>query len=195
MMNRIINTMFHGSTKARIFLWSVFIMGLATILLGVMAAALGSFTFGTGAFVCGLAAFVTSQSASLTEMERRDKQDKIKKEKDRTEKTKAPSGGNDSAGKSEEENDGGKDVWYSKEKEKAKMQYLSSMNAKKLKNLAKEHKVKQKHVFAMVDMYPAEKIRQAPAIVWRTDTHLHLLIMDQSANCLLYTSPSPRDCS
>ena len=81
MMNRIINTMFHGSTKARIFLWSVFIMGLATILLGVMAAALGSFTFGTGAFVCGLAAFVTSQSASLTEMERRDKQDKIKKEK------------------------------------------------------------------------------------------------------------------
>ena len=78
MMNRIINTMFHGSTKARIFLWSVFIMGLATILLGVMAAALGSFTFGTGAFVCGLAAFVTSQSASLTEMERRDKQEKKK---------------------------------------------------------------------------------------------------------------------
>ena len=70
MMNRIINTMFHGSTKARIFLWSVFIMGLATILLGVMAAALGSFTFGTGAFVCGLAAFVTSQSASLTERKR-----------------------------------------------------------------------------------------------------------------------------
>lgn len=181
MMNRIINTMFHGSTKARIFLWSVFIMGLATILLGVMAAALGSFTFGTGAFVCGLAAFVTSQSASLTEMERRDKQEKNKKEKDRKKKTKEPAGRNDSAGKSEEENDGGKDVWYSKEKEKAKMQYLSSMNAKKLKNLAKEHKVKQKHVFAMVDMYPAEKIRQAPAIVWRTDTHLHLLIMDQSA--------------
>ena len=38
MINRIINTMFHGSPKARIFLWSVFIMGLATILLGVMAA-------------------------------------------------------------------------------------------------------------------------------------------------------------
>ena len=152
------------------------------ILLGVMAAALGSFTFGTGAFVCGLAAFVTSQSASLTEMERRDKQEKLKKEKELKEKTKEQSGRGDSAEKSEEEEDNGeKDVWYSKEKEKAKMQYLSSINAKKLKNLAKEHKVKQKHVFAMVDMYPAEKIRQAPAIVWRTDTHLHLLIMDESA--------------
>lgn len=184
MMNRIINTMFHGSMKARVFLWSIVIMGLATILLGVMAAVLGSFTFGTGAFVCGLAAFVTSQSASLTEMERQDKKDKQKKahqEKAHREKKQESSSEKDSSDQSPEEELQQDDVWYSKEKEKAKMQYLSSMNARKLKNLAKEHKVKQKHVFAMVDMYPAEKIRQAPAIVWRTDTHLHLLIMDESA--------------
>lgn len=178
MMNRIINTMFHGSAKARIFLWSVFIMGLATILLVVLAAVLGSFTCGTGAFVCALAAFVTSQSASLTEMEQKSQKDKIKKEKEKAREQRGESG----MGKAAETEEGGREaVWYSKEKEKAKLQYLSSMNAKKLKGLAKEHKIKQKHVFAMVDMYPAEKIRQAPAIVWRTDTHLHLLIMEQSA--------------
>ena len=68
-----------------------------------------------------------------------------------------------------------------KEQEKEKLQYLSSFNARKFKKLVKEHQVKQKHVFAMVDSYPAEKIQQAPAIVWRTDHYLHLLIMDRSA--------------
>lgn len=176
MMDRIINTMFHGSMKAKIFLWSIFMMGLAAVLFGVMAAVLGSFSFGTGAFVCGLAAFVTSQSASLTEMEQKSRKKQRKKEKREGQMQEAFH----SVSETEEE-ETGEDVWYSKEKEKAKIQYLSSMNAKKLKNLAKEHKIKQKHVFAMVDMYPEEKIRQAPAIVWRTDTHLHLLIMDQSA--------------
>ena len=65
--------MFYGSAKARVFLWSIVIMGLAAVLFGVLAAVLGSFAFGTGAFVCALSAFVTSQSASLTEIERSDR--------------------------------------------------------------------------------------------------------------------------
>ena len=47
MMNKILHTMFYGSAKARVFLWSIVIMGLAAVLFGVLAAVLGSFAFGT----------------------------------------------------------------------------------------------------------------------------------------------------
>lgn len=42
MMNKILHTMFYGSAKARVFLWSIVIMGLAAVLFGVLAAVLGS---------------------------------------------------------------------------------------------------------------------------------------------------------
>lgn len=172
-MNKILHTMFYGSAKARVFLWSIVIMGLAAVLFGVLAAVLGSFAFGTGAFVCALAAFVTSQSASLTEIERNDRKQRQKQSSE--------GAGTSRAVQQEQANDGEDEEKVRKEQEKEKLQYLSSFNARKLKKLAKEHQVKQKHVFAMVDSYPAEKIQQAPAIVWRTDHYLHLLIMDRSA--------------
>lgn len=165
--------MFYGSAKARVFLWSIVIMGLAAVLFGVLAAVLGSFAFGTGVFVCALAAFVTSQSASLTEIERNDRKQRQKQSSE--------GAGTSRAVQQEQANDGEDEEKVRKEQEKEKLQYLSSFNARKLKKLAKEHQVKQKHVFAMVDSYPAEKIQQAPAIVWRTDHYLHLLIMDRSA--------------
>lgn len=176
MMNKILHTMFYGSAKARVFLWSIVIMGLAAVLFGVLAAVLGSFALGTGAFVCALSAFVTSQSASLTEIERSDRR--------RREKLSAKGvEGLDASGEMQEgqEDREKEEEKKQKEQEKEKLQYLSSFNARKFKKLAKEHQVKQKHVFAMVDSYPAEKIQQAPAIVWRTDYYLHLLIMDCSA--------------
>lgn len=176
MMNKILRTMFYGSAKARIFLWSIVIMGLAAVLFGVLAAVLGSFAFGTGAFFCALAAFVTSQSASLTEMERNDRKHSKKLSAEGT--VEAGKAGQPPEKQTDSEVDEEK---MRKEQEKEKLRFLSSFNARKFKNLAKEHKVKQKHVFAMVDSYPAEKIQQAPAIVWRTDDYLHLLIMDRSA--------------
>ena len=69
MMQKIINTMFYGSLKAKIFLWSVFIMILATILMGVMAAVLGS------------SVFVTYRQAVTENLETLPKKEKVAVEK------------------------------------------------------------------------------------------------------------------
>lgn len=146
MMQKIINTMFYGSRKAKIFLWSVFVMTLATVLMGVLAAVMGSTVFLMGAVSCGVAAFITSQSVSLRELEKKEK--------------KSHSG---------------------KEKNKEKARYLASMNEKKMKQVLKEHKVRQSHIFVMIDSYPKMQISQTPAVMWRTDTRLHLLVLDGGA--------------
>lgn len=175
MIQKIINTMFYGSPKAKLFLWSVFIMILATIFFGVFAAAIGSATFGMGAVVCGVAAFITSQSASLTELER-----KAKPSGEKGRKGAVRGREKSAASRSGEEIDAGAPM-DSREKARAKARYLASMNEKKMKQLMKEKKIRQKHIFAMIDSYPQEHISQTPAVIWQTDTHLHILALDCDA--------------
>lgn len=178
MMNRIINTMFHGSLRAKVFLWSVFVMILATVLLGVFAAVMESAVFGIGALVCGICALITSQSVSLSELEKgRRRKNKTKKEKTVKEKR----NGSDRANKQKQEEIDNGAPMDSREREKAKARYIASMNDKKMKQLMKEHKIKQKHIFVMIDSYPKERISQVPAVMWRTDHHLHILAMDYHA--------------
>lgn len=174
MMQKIINTMFYGSLKAKVFLWSVFIMILAAVLMGVLAAVLGSSVFMMGAIACGIAAFITSQSVSLSELEKKEKRKKMKKQ------AKMPDAGNaDSSvhkkNKEEAETGGNADT---RERAKAKARYIASMNEKKMKQLLKEHKVNQIHVFVMVDSFPKQRISQTPAVMWRTDEDLHILMLD-----------------
>ena len=171
MMQKIINTMFYGSLKAKIFLWSVFIMILATVLMGVLAAVLGSSVFVMGAVVCGIAAFITSQSVSLSELQRQQKKSGGKKQ-----------GGGKTSPSQKKEKEGmtEESVSNSREKAKEKARYMASMNEKKMKQLLKEHKVNQIHVFVMVDSFPEQQIVQTPAVMWRTDTHLQLLMLDGS---------------
>jgi hypothetical protein len=184
MMEKIINTMFHGSFKAKVFLWSVFVMILATVLLGVLAAVMGAATFGMGALACGVAAFITSQSVSLQELNKKPKKSpstKGKKEKSKHASSSHASGdADDGALSPQQEIDQGAPM-DSKEKARAKARYLAAMNGKKMKQLMKEHKVKQQHIFVMIDNYPREDVVQTPAVAWQTDTHLHLLVLDAQA--------------
>ncbi len=176
MMQRIINTMFHGTVKAKLFLWSIFIMILATIGLTVFAAALGSYVFGAGAAACGVAAFITSQSASLEQLNRK-KPASVPKA-GREKRDKASHTGTD---KEEAETGGMVNSADRKEKAQAKAAYIASMNEKKLKQAMKEHKVRQKHVFLLIDSYPEEQLEYTPAVMWRTDTQLHILALEGSA--------------
>lgn len=173
MMQRIINTMFHGSGKAKVFLWSVFIMILATILLGVLAAVMSSVTFLTGAVVCGVATFITSQSVSLRELERKEKKKKAEKEKKDT--VFGKEGTSQKISSEQQLEAAQKDE---KEKKKIKARYMASMNEKKMKQLLKKHKVRQSHIFVMIDSYPKMQILQTPAVMWKTDNDLHLLVLD-----------------
>ena len=175
MMQRIINTMFHGSGKAKVFLWSVFIMILATILMGVLAAVMSSTTFLLGAVVCGIATFITSQSVSLRELERKEKKKKLEKEKKdfvsrEKELAKRRTPAEQMADAQIEE----------KEQKKIKARYMASMNEKKMKQLLKKHKVRQMHIFVMIDSYPKKKISQTPAVMWQTNTDLQMLVLDGS---------------
>ena len=77
--------------------------------------------------------------------------------------------------KKEQETGRQKSNRYKKEQEKTK--FLHSVDAKTMKKNMKKHKVNQIHVKVMVDSYPEKQIEQSPAVVWRTDTMLHFMIM------------------
>lgn len=159
MMEKIIRSMFRGSLKTKVFLWSVFILGLAAVCMFTIAVTMGIPAIGAGALGLGLVSFMVSQSVSIDSLE---KKKKVKKEREQQEQS----------------------PWQTdpREREKAKARYLASMSEKQLKKVMKEHKVKQSHVKVMIDSYPDRFLNQVPAFMWRTDTALHFLVLEGRAN-------------
>lgn len=175
MLEKILNSMFHGNLKTKVFLWSVLLMGVGAIALILTAAVLSMPMIGLAGAGLGLMGFITSQSVSLNDLSRE------KKKKKKTSKASSEEGGAKSGQSPSDKEDGGGEEGSRKKKEREKAQYLSAMNAKKLKKTMKEHKVNQIHVKVMIDSYPAKKIEQAPAFMWRTDTMLHFMILTSKA--------------
>lgn len=150
-------------------------MGVGAIALILTAAVLSMPMIGLAGAGLGLMGFITSQSVSLNDLSRE------KKKKKKTSKASSEEGGAKSGQSPSDKEDGGGEEGSRKKKEREKAQYLSAMNAKKLKKTMKEHKVNQIHVKVMIDSYPAKKIEQAPAFMWRTDTMLHFMILTSKA--------------
>lgn len=161
MLDKLIRSMFYGSAKTKAFLWGILVFGLLAFGLLVVAIAIGLPQLGLGAAVLGFATFVASQSVSVETLE---KKRKIKNQKE------------------------GKDIVHAKKehdpktRERAKARYLASLGAKDVKKLLKEHKVKQSHVKLMIDSYEERRLKQVPAFAWRTDHHLHFLVLEGHAN-------------
>lgn len=178
MLDKIINSMFHGNLKTKLFLWVIFLLTIGALALLITAFALGMPMLGAAGAGAGLLAFIISQSISLNDLNR----EKKIKTKNKKNKDKAEWDGDEvfGANETEEEVEESEEV-SRKKREKEKAQYLSSMNEKKLKKLLKDHKVDQIHVKVMIDSYPKKKIEQAPAFMWKTDTMLHFMILTGSA--------------
>lgn len=174
MLEKILNSMIHGNTKTKIFLWSVLIMGVSAVFLLMAGIVLGLPFLGLGGVGIGFLGLIISQSVSLNDLQRGKKAKKKKSDIIPEEEKKGELPAVETEKKKEEPEDEGK---TKKERERAKSQYLSSLNKKKLKRIMKEHKVNQVHVKVMIDSYPAKKIEQAPAFMWRTDKMLHFMIL------------------
>ena len=166
MLKKIINSFFYGNFKTKLFLWSVLILALGAVFLLMAGIVLGISGLCAGGIGVGLVALILSQSVSLNDLQR--------------EKKKKVSGRPASSGKTAEGEDR-PERQTKKEKERAKGRYLSSMDAKKLKKVMKDHKVNQIHVKVMIDSYPAKQIEQSPAFMWRTDTMLHFMVLSDQA--------------
>lgn len=177
MLEKIWNSMLHGNLKTKIFLWSVLLMAVSALVLLVIGIVLGNYLLGLGGVIVGLAGLITSQSVSLNDLQRARKTKK-KKEKSGSE---SDVFADSSVNREKKAEEFGKEEKTKKEKDRAKAQYLASMNAKKLKKVMKEHKVNQIHVKVMIDSYPAKGIEQAPAFMWRTDTMLHFMVLTGQA--------------
>lgn len=174
MLEKILNSMFYGNFRTKVFLWSVLLMGVGAIALILVAVVLSMPMFGLAGAGLGLAGFITSQSVSLNDLSR--------ERKKKGKKVSKSSGGNDTSVSDRKSSDpdkeeAGSDDKSRKKREREKAQYLASINAKKMKKMMKEHKVNQIHVKVMVDSYPAKQIEQAPAFMWRTDTMLHFMVL------------------
>lgn len=161
MVDKLIRSMFYGSAKTKAFLWGILFFGLLAFGMLVVAIAIGIPQLGLAAALLGFATFVASQSVSVETLEKK-KKTKNKKE-----------------GKSA---DGAKNERNPKARERAKSRYLASLNAKDVKKLLKEHKVKQNHVKVMIDLYEERRLKQVPAFAWRTEDHLHFLVLEGHAN-------------
>lgn len=161
MVDKLIRSMFYGSAKTKAFLWGILGFGLLAFGMLVVAIALGIPQLGLGAALLGFATFVASQSVSVETLEKK-------------RKTK-----NQKAGKSTAHVKSERDP---KSRERAKARYLASLSARDVKKLLKEHKVKQAHVKVMIDFYEERRLKQVPAFAWRTDKHLHFLVLEGHAN-------------
>lgn len=159
MFDKIVRSMFHGSPKTKLFLWTVFILGLAALGMLSVAIALGLPMLGAGAIGLGLVSFITSQSVSIDTLE---KNHQLKKKKEELQRE--------------------KDCAHPQEKERMKARFLASLNEKSVRKILKDHKVKQNHVKVMIDSYEERKLKQVPAFLWRTDKSLHFLVLEGHAN-------------
>ncbi|MCH5267524.1 MAG: hypothetical protein J1E62_04185 [Lachnospiraceae bacterium] len=159
MFDKLVRSMFYGSLKTKLFLWSVLVMGLVAFGLLVAAVALQMPQLGVGAALLGLFTFVTSQSVSVQTLERDKK-----------------------SGKKKTSSEHGEDSRDPKERERAKARFLASLNEKQMKKILKEHKVTQTHVKIMIDSYEKRRLSQVPSFAWRTDDFLHFLVLEGHAN-------------
>lgn len=171
MIEKILNSMVHGNMKTKVFLWSVLLMGIGTVILLLMGFILNVPFLLLGGVLLGLVCIITSQSVSLKDLQR-PSQKRVKKSK-----AKPARGSSSKKNASAEEEEEGSDEKSKKEKEKQKAVFLAGLDNKKLKKIMKDYKVNQIHVKVMIDGYPSKGIEQAPAFMWRTDTMLHFLVL------------------
>lgn len=172
MLEKIFNSMLHGNAKTKVFLWSVVLMFISAVILLLAGIILSMPYVALGGVFVALAGLITSQSVSLKDLQR-PKQPKKKKDKEK-------SAGN-SSDKTKDVEEFEQVEQRKKEKNRAKSRYLASMDAKKMKKLMKSHKVNQIHVKVMIDSYPAKGIEQAPAFMWKTETMLHFMVLEDQA--------------
>lgn len=175
MIEKIIYSMLHGNAKTKAFLWSVVILAVGALILVMTAIALGLPYVGMGGAGMGLVAFIVSQSVSLESLQRKDK---AKKMKEKQESDHPLTKENANRGKEETLENAEQNR---KRKNREKAQYYASFDSKKMKKTLKEHKVNQIHVKVMIDSYPQRNIEQCPAFLWRTDTMLHFLVLENKA--------------
>ena len=86
MLEKILNSMLHGNTRTKIFLWSVFILGVSAVFLLMAGIIFGVPYLGMGGVLVGFAGLILSQSVSLKDLNRGKK---AKKQKTPKEKEKA----------------------------------------------------------------------------------------------------------
>ena len=84
MLEKILNSMLHGNTKTKLFLWSVFIFGVSAVFLLMAGIILGLPYLGLGGVLVGLAGLILSQSVSLNDLNRakKEKKKKVPKQKE-----------------------------------------------------------------------------------------------------------------
>lgn len=175
MWDKVIRSMFQGNAKTKIFLWSILILGLAAVAMLVVSVALAMPQLGMGAVALGFVSFIVSQSVSIDTLEKEKKTKKAKKtghhQPQKTKRVKR-------ADHPEQE----EDPLDPKAKERSKARFLASLNEKSVKKMLREHKVVQMHVKVMIDSYAQRRLEQVPAFAWRTEDHLHFLVLEGHAN-------------
>lgn len=208
MLRKIWNTLLHGDSKTKAFLYTVILLVLAMFGFFVFALVNTSFLAGMAAAVCGIFVLATAKDVVLTvkRSEASGKTGPASKEK-KTKSVKRRTGAEeeaypeeDEAEESAEETDSGKSKKKKKSKKEQKREEqeakeaaereqedekefgenaLASMTVEKLKRLMIRYKVKQEHVPVVIDLCIPERVRQVAGFAWVEDGMLRILLIDR----------------
>lgn len=201
-MNKIFRSMIHGSMRTKAYLWSIFILGILSLVGLLMAVLLGLPQLGVGAVMIGVIAGILTQSVQLEDkvVAKKDKAPKKKNNKlrltsdvtwEESEVISPASGSADLEDAFEMQADNeladleelaGEHKLSPKEKERQKSQFLASLNQKQMKKLMKQNRVSSTHRKLMIDSFPDRKMKQVPAFAWRTSDKLNFLVLEGRAN-------------
>lgn len=157
MIGKIIRSMTQGSTKTKLFLWAMILLGIASVVLFVAAWIMQIPVFVLAALVLLAVAFGAVNSVTINTQ-------------------KAQKSNKDAYDAREE------DARSPQERQREKARYLASLKQKDVKKILKQHKVSQSHQKIMIDSYQERKLEQVPAFAWRTEKTLHFLVLEGHAN-------------
>ena len=157
MIGKIIRSMTQGSTKTKLFLWAMILLGIASVVLFVAAWIMQIPVFVLAALVLLAVAFGAVNSVTIN--------------------TQKAQKSNKDAYDAKEEDDRSP-----QERQREKARYLASLKQKDVKKILKQHKVSQSHQKIMIDSYQERKLEQVPAFAWRTEKTLHFLVLEGHAN-------------
>lgn len=176
-MRKIWNSLQYGSTKTKIFLWSVILLSIASLGMLCFGAILSQLPIVAAGFIMGMVTLIVSQSVSLETLEAKSKKDKKKAD---------TAGGKEKKETGENQPSRGEEAGEESPEEQGDADAFKDMDDKVVKMLMKKYKVTKDHKMVMVDKCDVARKRQCPAFIWVNKGVFHVLMIGKEPKEVAY---------
>lgn len=182
-MKKLLNSLKYGDRDTKIYLWSLIVLSVSTVLFGVLAVFQLSFIYGAVSVICAVIAALLIQNTSL-----QDKELGAQKEATPVRKRKAVSQEEDEEDElSEREAERIEPEKKEKDKREIEEEEVSRVehySERQVVQIMRKHKVKRDNRKVMIDLCPTFRIRQSPAYFWAEAGKANFLVLEEEARVI-----------